>query len=154
MDNCTNEREQVRGETARKRREAKSEIENLFFEMSRPVESPKMLKSWVEWFRRLHIPCAIVKTEAGYTLWRKGKEAGPRGSKIPSLLTEKNVIFSFGVSARQLEQLKEKQQEKSGDARSQSSEGYEDITVPRWDEQREGLNSDSTVPPKSLQCKR
>jgi len=33
-----------------------------FFEVSKIVESPDMLKGWVEWFKRLNIPCAVMKT--------------------------------------------------------------------------------------------
>ena len=71
MDSCITKKEQTREGMARNRREATRRVGNLFFEMSRPVESPEMLKSWVEWFRRLHIPCAIARTEAGYTLWER-----------------------------------------------------------------------------------
>ena len=76
MDTVINKKEQTREGTARNRRDAADQNESLFFEMSRPVQSPEMLRGWVEWFRRLHIPCAIAKTEGGYTLWRKGKEVG------------------------------------------------------------------------------
>jgi hypothetical protein len=122
MDSCVTEQEQARKGTARKRREATRQTENLFFEMSRPVESPEMLKSWVEWFRRLHIPCAIAKTEGGYTLWRKGKEVGRRRSKAPVLLIKENIIFSFGLTARELDLLKEQQQARA----------FRDIALSRW----------------------
>ncbi len=47
-----------------------------FFEISKVVESPEMLQSWVDWFGRLNIPCVITRTNAGYTLWREGVEVG------------------------------------------------------------------------------
>ncbi|MGA3173934.1 MAG: hypothetical protein ABSE25_05830 [Syntrophorhabdales bacterium] len=68
-----------------------------FFAISKTVESPEMLKSWIEWFRRLNIPCAITKTCGGYVLWRKGEEIGRTRSRAVSRLIKKDVIYSFGV---------------------------------------------------------
>ncbi len=119
MDSCITKKEQTREGMARNRREATRHIGNLFFEMSRPVESPEMLKSWVEWFRRLHIPCAIARTEAGYTLWRKGKEVGRRRSKVPYVPTD--IVYSFGFTASELNLLKEIEQEGDDESFSQSS---------------------------------
>ncbi len=90
MDTNISEKEQIWEGTPRNCSETRRQHEKPFFEMSRVVESPEMLKSWVEWFRRLHIPCAIAKTDGGYTLWRKGTEVGRRRSKTPSVLIKKN----------------------------------------------------------------
>ncbi len=68
-----------------------------FFEVSKKVESPDMLRGWVEWFKRLNIPCAVMKTRRGYVLWRKGEEVGRIRSKNPSQLIAKNIIYSFGL---------------------------------------------------------
>jgi hypothetical protein len=68
-----------------------------FFEVSKIVESPDMLKGWVEWFKRLNIPCAVMKTGSGYVLWRKGEEVGRTRSKNSSELIAKNIIYSFGL---------------------------------------------------------
>ncbi len=68
-----------------------------FFEVSKKVESPDMLKGWVEWFKRLNIPCAVMKTRRGYALWRKGEEVGRVRSKASSQLISKNIIYSFGL---------------------------------------------------------
>jgi hypothetical protein len=68
-----------------------------FFEVSKIVPSPDMLKGWVEWFKALNIPCAVMKTRRGYVLWRKGEEVGRTRSKTSSELTPKNIIYSFGI---------------------------------------------------------
>jgi hypothetical protein len=114
----------------------KPRIKNLFFEMSRPVESPEMLKGWVDWFRGLHIPCAIARTEAGYTLWRRGKEVGRRRSKVSSVCTD--FVYSFGLSPRELKLLKELPQE-GDDEGCAPSEEFEDMSLSRWEEPQEGL---------------
>ena len=111
--------------------------------MSRPVESPEMLKSWVEWFRRLHIPCAIARTEAGYTLWRKGKEVGRRRSKVPCVPVD--IVYAFGFTPRELNLLKEIQQERDDGSCSQSSEGFEDLPLSHWEEAQEGLAVDTAA---------
>ncbi len=94
------------GNTARRQVEQRAEAARAgderpdhtpFFEVSKIVESPDMLKSWVEWFERLNIPCAVMKTRRGYVLWRKGEEVGRTRSKSSSELTAKNIIYSFGV---------------------------------------------------------
>jgi hypothetical protein len=41
--------------------ENKQEMATGFFEMSKVVDSPEMLHSWVEWFKSLNIPCLVVK---------------------------------------------------------------------------------------------
>jgi hypothetical protein len=146
MDTVINKKEQTRERTARNRREAADQNESLFFEMSEIVESPEMLKSWVEWFRRLHIPCAIAKTEGGYTLWRKGREVGRKRSSVRSFLTKENIVFSIGVTARELNLLKEIQQEGDDEGRSQSSEGFEELALSHWEELQEGLKLDSASP--------
>jgi hypothetical protein len=110
MDTCITKRKQTRERITRNRDKAARQIENLFFEVSRTVQSPEMLASWVAWFRRLHIPCAIAKTEGGYTLWRKGKEAGGKRSKAPSV--PMTIVCSFGLTARELNLMIVKQQEK------------------------------------------
>ena len=68
-----------------------------FFEVSKIVESPDMLKGWVEWFKRLNIPCAVVKAGSGYVLLRKGKEVGRSRSKTTPELITNNIIYSFGL---------------------------------------------------------
>ncbi|HME44545.1 MAG TPA: hypothetical protein VKF36_15755 [Syntrophorhabdales bacterium] len=114
MDSCTARKEKTGRGMTRNRREATRGVGNLFFEMSRPVESPEMLKSWVEWFRRLHIPCAIARTEAGYTLWRKGKEVGRKRSKVPCVPMD--IVCSFGFTPRELNLLKEIQQQRDDES--------------------------------------
>lgn len=125
MDTGRNKKEQIREKSGRHNSGTTRENGRLFFEISRVVESPEMLKSWVEWFRRLHIPCAIAKTDGGYTLWRKGTAVGRRRSKAPSVLIKENIVFSFGLTGRELNLLKEKQQEETGD----SSGGFEDLAL-------------------------
>ena len=68
-----------------------------FFEVSKKVESPDMLKGWVEWFKRLNIPCVVMKTRRGYVLLRKGEEVGRTRSKKSSQMIAKNIIYSFGL---------------------------------------------------------
>ena len=131
METAIAKREQTQEGTTENRRKAADQIKGLFFEMSREVESPEMLKSWVEWFRRLHIPCAIAKTEGGYILWRKGTEVGRKRSKVPSVLTKENIIFSIGLTARDLALLKEKQQEEAGEDGFQPSRRFEDMPLSR-----------------------
>jgi hypothetical protein len=123
MNTDSSKKEQVSKGTPRNCSEARRQCENLFFEMSRVVESPGMLMSWVEWFRKLGIPCAIAKTNEGYTLWRKGTEVGRKKSKIPPALIEENIVFSVGLTGRDLDLLKEKEQERAGD----SCGGFEDV---------------------------
>ena len=151
MDTDINKKEQTREETARNRREAACQNENLFFEMSKVMGSPEMLKSWVEWFRRLHIPCAIAKTDGGYTLWRKGEEVGRKTSEVPPVLINKNIVYSFCLAGREPNLLKQRQREGAGDGRFQSSGGFEDVALPGWEEERERINS--TLPLRSLQGK-
>jgi hypothetical protein len=68
-----------------------------FFEVSKIVASPDMLKGWVEWFKGLNIPCAVMKTRRGYVLWRKGVEIGRARSKSSSELIAKKIVYSFGI---------------------------------------------------------
>ncbi len=69
-----------------------------FFEVSKIVPSPDLLKGWVEWFKGLNIPCAVMKTRRGYVLCRKGEEVGRTRSKASSTeLAPKNIIYSFGL---------------------------------------------------------
>jgi hypothetical protein len=70
-----------------------------FFEVSKKVESPDMLKGWVEWFKRLNIPCAVMKTRRGYVLLRKGEEVGRTRSQTSFPMTAKNIVYSFGIAA-------------------------------------------------------
>jgi hypothetical protein len=121
----SSEKEQIWKGTPRNCSGATGQHENPFFEMSRVVESPGMLMSWVEWFRRLHIPCAIAKTDGGYTLWRKGTEVGQKKSKVPPVLIKENIVFSFGLTGRELNLLEEKEQEEAGDL----SGGFEDVAL-------------------------
>ncbi len=72
------------------------EGQDTFFEVSKVVESPEMLQTWFEWFKRLSIPCAIAKVSGGYTLWRKGEEIGRTRAKV-GVLKRKNIVYSFGV---------------------------------------------------------
>ena len=74
-----------------------SRIGSDFFEVSKTVESPKMLQGWVEWFIQLGIPCVIVKRNQGYSLWRKGEEIGIRRSARASGLKRENIVSSFGL---------------------------------------------------------
>ena len=71
--------------------------ENLFFEVSKKVESVEMLQGWFEWFRRLNIPCAITKSPAGYALWRQGEEVGRMRSKKQPELIRQHIVCSFGL---------------------------------------------------------
>ena len=68
-----------------------------FFEVSKKVESPDMLKGWVEWFKRLNIPCAVMKTRRGYVLLRKGEEVGRTRSKNSLQMIAKDIVYSFGL---------------------------------------------------------
>jgi hypothetical protein len=69
-----------------------------FFVVSKVVESPEMLQGWVEWFRKLNIPCAIEKRRGGgYTLWRKGEEVGGKGPVALAELKKKRIIGAFGM---------------------------------------------------------
>ena len=72
-----------------------------FFRVSKVVGSADMLDSWVAWFRRLNIPCAITKASGGYSLWRSGEEIGGEGEEPIGLkeLTAKKIVYSFGVLA-------------------------------------------------------
>jgi hypothetical protein len=72
------------------------ETQEAFFEVSKVVETPEMLQTWVEWFKRLNIPCAVARVSGGYTLWRKGEEIGRTRAKV-SALKRKNIVYSFGV---------------------------------------------------------
>jgi len=143
MNTDITKKEQTRKEMATNRQEVARTIENLFFEMSRPVESPGMLKSWIDWFQRLHIPCAIARTEAGYTLWRKGKEVGPKTSKVASMRID--FVYSCGLTPRELNLLKEIEQEEDDESLSLSPGGFEDIPLSRWEEPQEGLIVDIAV---------
>ena len=127
--------------TVRQKGSPRSEI--LFFEMSRPVESPEMLRSWVEWFQRLHIPCAIARTQEGYTLWRKGREAGRRRSKIPSVNAK--FIYLSGLTPRELIRLKEIDRDQDHEGCSQPSEGFEDLPASPYEEPQEGLTPDASA---------
>ncbi len=74
-----------------------------FFRVSKVVGSADMLDSWVAWFRRLNIPCAITKASGGYSLWRSGEEIGgetPIGLKE---LRAKKIVYSFGILAGEAE---------------------------------------------------
>jgi len=69
-----------------------------FFVVSKVVESPEMLQGWVEWFRKLNIPCAIEKRRGGgYTLWRKGEEVGGKEPVGLGELKKKRIIDAFGM---------------------------------------------------------
>ncbi len=72
------------------------EAEGAFFEVSKVVESPEMLTGWIEWFKRLNIPCAVTKKAGGYTLWRKGEEVGRPRAKVEGLRM-KDIVYAFGV---------------------------------------------------------
>jgi hypothetical protein len=71
-----------------------------FFEVSKIVDSPEMLKGWVDWFARLRIPCAIERRRSGYALWRKGKEAGQKKAKLSYPLNRRNVVYSSMIARR------------------------------------------------------
>ena len=71
--------------------------ENLFFEVSKKVESMEMLQGWFEWFRGLNIPCAITKSREGYALWRQGEEVGRMRSKQRPELIKQRIVCSFGL---------------------------------------------------------
>jgi hypothetical protein len=70
-----------------------------FFEVSKVVESPEMLRGWVEWFKGRNIPCLIEKRKAGYALWRKGNEAGRDRTKSPSRPRREKIVYSFAICA-------------------------------------------------------
>jgi hypothetical protein len=70
--------------------------EEAFFEVSKVVESPEMLNGWIEWFKRLNIPCFVTKKAGGYTLWRKGEEVGRPRAKAEGLRM-KDIVYAFGV---------------------------------------------------------
>jgi hypothetical protein len=72
------------------------ETENLFFEVSKVVESREMLDPWVGWFQQLDIPCVIEKRRHGYILWRKGVETGGTEATTLSELKERKLISFFG----------------------------------------------------------
>lgn len=81
----------------RKKNAAGDRDENLFFEVSKKVESMEMLKGWFEWFKRLNIPCAITKSPEGYALWRQGEEVGrTKSKKQPEFITQ-HIVCSFGL---------------------------------------------------------
>ena len=90
-------RKQIREHAGVGRAEDERRDHTPFFEVSKKVESPDMLKGWVEWFERLNIPCAVMKTRRGYVLWRKGEEVGRTRAKTSSELVAKNIIYSFGL---------------------------------------------------------
>ena len=73
MNTDISKKERTWKETPRNCSEGTRRDEHLFFEMSRVVESPEMLMSWVEWFRRLHIPCAVAQEGEGPTDIDKGE---------------------------------------------------------------------------------
>jgi len=98
---------------------------DVFFRISRPVESPDMLRSWVEWFQGLHIPCVITRTEEGYTLWRKGKEVGRKKSTVSSVLPRESIISSFGLSTGELDLVNDTQQRQDNNECLASSGGFE-----------------------------
>jgi hypothetical protein len=65
-----------------------------YFEVSKLVESPEMLRGWIDWFTRHDIPCFIEKRRSSkYVLWRKGMEVGAKGCK-PTLHAKKIVYRS------------------------------------------------------------
>ncbi len=70
---------------------------NEFFEVSKTVDSPEMLQGWIAWFRQLGIPCLVVKRRSGYSLWRKGREAGIDESKRPAIPETGKIVFAYGV---------------------------------------------------------
>jgi hypothetical protein len=141
MNTDSSKNERIWRGTSRSCSRATRQCENLFFEMSRVVESPGMLMTWVEWFRRLHIPCAIAKADGGYSLWRKGTEVGRKRSKVPPVLIKENIVVSFGLAGRELNLLEE-EREGAGD----SCGGFEDVALPGWEESGENrFNTVSSV---------
>ena len=70
-----------------------------FFRVSKVVGSADMLDSWVAWFRRLNIPCAITKGSGGYSLWRRGEEIGEESAIELKELKAKKIVYSFGIMA-------------------------------------------------------
>ena len=70
-----------------------------FFVISKVVKSGETLQGWVEWFRELHIPCAVEKRRGGgFNLWREGEEIGGKKSPISlAQLRRKKIILSFGL---------------------------------------------------------
>ena len=90
-----NKRTGERAGAARAKRERRDGAP--FFEVSKIVRSPDMLKGWVEWFKKLRIPCVVMKTGRGYVLLRKGKEVGRTRAKGSSELIVENIIYSFGL---------------------------------------------------------
>jgi hypothetical protein len=87
-------------------REGKAQSSNRFFRVSKVVGSADMLDSWVAWFRRLNIPCAITKGGGGYSLWRSGEEIGAEEQEEPIGLKElkaKKIVYSFGIAAADTE---------------------------------------------------
>lgn len=86
-----------RRETKRKAtHDERQETHEAFFEVSKVVASPDMLRTWIEWFKGLNIPCAIARVSGGYTLWRKGEEIGRTRAKA-TVLKRKNIVYSFGL---------------------------------------------------------
>ena len=90
-------REELQQRPGEARAEDERRDHTPFFEVSKKVESPDMLKGWVEWFKRLNIPCAVMKTRRGYVLLRKGEEVGRTRSKNSSQMIAKDIIYSFGL---------------------------------------------------------
>ena len=74
-----------------------------FFRVSKVVGSADMLDSWVAWFQRLNIPCAITKGGGGYSLWRSGEEIGGETPIGLQELKEKKIVYSFGILAAEAE---------------------------------------------------
>jgi hypothetical protein len=98
MGTSDSERKQRQERTGAARAEGERRDHAPFFEVSKIVESPDMLKGWVEWFKKLNIPCAVMKTGRGYVLWRKGKEVGRTRAKNSSELIVNNIVYSFGLN--------------------------------------------------------
>ena len=73
------------------------EPSDRFFRISKVVGSMEMLNSWVEWFKRRNIPCAITKGSGGYSLWRQGEEIGGESVTL-SVLKKRKIVYSFGLS--------------------------------------------------------
>jgi hypothetical protein len=97
MGTSDGERKQIRERTGAASAESERRDHTPFFEVSKIVESPDMLKGWVEWFKGLNIPCAVVKAGSGYVLLRKGEEVGRTRSKNSSELIMNNIVYSFGL---------------------------------------------------------
>jgi hypothetical protein len=97
MDRNNGAGKQTRERPGAARDEDEGRDHTPFFEVSKIVESPDMLKGWVEWFKGLNIPCAVVKAGSGYVLMRKGKEVGRTRSKTSSELITNNIIYSYGL---------------------------------------------------------